>query len=226
MTQSKSDRAHEQFGKAATVLIAVVTLVGAFVAWRISVASGDAGGNDAKGLAAVLQSANATTNISTNLASDLSLFATYQQHMELAQLLDRDAVQAADDHQRAILNEQAIGESNVAASALSQLDELDYVRTDSATGQRTFDSQAYLATQLADAKALQNLDYESEFARADVKRNKARGLAGVTILFSASLFLLTASTTTRHWVKFGLLSLALPIFLIGLAAVAALEIFW
>lgn len=226
MTDSKSDQAHERFKKAATLLIATVTLVGALVAWRISVATGAASGADAKGLAAVLQSADATTNISTNLTSDLTLFAAYDQHTELAQLLERDAKAATDVEQQAILNEQAMRESNIATSAIAQIDDLNYVKTDTATGRRTFDSQLYLATQLADAKALKNLDYGSEFANADVKRNKARGLVGVTVLFSAALFLLTASMTTRHWAKFVLLSVALPLFLIGLVAVCVLEIFW
>lgn len=51
----REERTHDRFRVAVSILIATVTVVGAIVAWRISVASNAAGSADSKGLNAALQ---------------------------------------------------------------------------------------------------------------------------------------------------------------------------
>ena len=225
MTQSETDPKHERFKIYASILIATVTLVGALVAWRISVASGDAGGADSEGLAAALQASDTSTRISTYLTGYLGFFADYRQHIEMAQLLEQDAAASTDLARQAALTQQAVGERNLAARAIAALDQ-DYVKTDPTSGKQTFEADQYWNTQWAQAKAQQDLDSSSDFAKADTKRNKARGLVGVTILFSTALLLLTASTTTHHWTKFILLGTAVPLFLLGVIVTFVLEILW
>lgn len=225
MIQSENDRAHARFKTYASLLIATVTLVGALVAWRISVATGAAGAADSDGLAAALQSADTSTHISTYLTGYLGFFADYRQHIDMAQLLEQDAAATTDASRQVALTAQAVAERNLAARAMASLDQ-DYVKTDTATGKQTFDADLYSTTQWAQARAQQDLDSAPYFARADVKRNKARGLVGVTVLFSAAILLLTASTTTHHWTKFILLGTAVPLFLTGVLAVVVLEMVW
>ena len=225
MTESGTDPKHERFKTYASLLIAIVTLVGALVAWRISVATGAAAGADSDGLAAALQSADTSTRLSTYLTGYLGFFADYRQHIEMAQLLEQDAAATIDAGRQVALTQQAVGERNLAARAMAALDQ-DYVKTDPATGKQTFAADLFLNTQWAQAKAQQDLDPGSHFAKADVKRDKARGLVGVTVLFSAALLLLTASTTTRHWTKFILLGTAVPLFLDGGMTAFVLELVW
>jgi hypothetical protein len=225
MIQSETDLQHARFKTYASLLIATVTLVGALVAWRISVATGEAGGADSDGLAAALLSSDTSTHISTYLTGYRGFFADYRQHIDMAQLLEQDASATTDAARQVALTEQAVAERNLAARAMASLDQ-DYVKTDIATGKQTFDADLFSNTQWAQAKAQQDLDSASDFARADLKRNKARGLVGVTVLFSAALLLLTASTTTHHWTKFILLGTAVPLFLFGVLTAFVLELVW
>jgi hypothetical protein len=225
MTQSETDLAHARFKTYASLLIAAVTLVSALVAWRISVATGAAGGADSDGLAAALLSSDTSTHISTYLNGYLGFFADYRQHIDMAQLLEQDAAATTDAARQVALTGQAVAERNLAARDMAALDQ-DYVKTDTATGKQTFDANQFWNTQWAQARAQQDLDSAPYFSKADVKRNKARGLVGVTVLFSAALLLLTASTTTRHWTKFMLLGTAVPVFLVGVLIVLVLEMVW
>ena len=225
MTQAETDPKHERFKTYASLLIATVTLVGALVAWRISVSTGEAGGADSDGLAAALQSADTSTRISTYLTGYLGFFADYRQHIEMAELLEQDVARTTDAARQVALTEQAVAERNLAARDMAALDQ-DYVKTDPASREQTFAADLYWNNQWAQARAQQDLESGSYFAKADVKRNKARGLVGVTVLFSVALLLLTASTTTRHWTKFILLGTALPLFLLGVTTAFVLELLW
>ncbi len=225
MSVAKIEEPRDLFKTFASLFIALITVTGAIVAWRISTATGKASGADSEGLAAALASANASTNISTYLNSQLGFFTDYRAHFEMAKLLEQDAASAADPERKAAYNDQAVRERNLAATSMTQIDP-EYVRTDRSSGKQIFDTERYRATQLAEAKARQNLEYDSLFRTADGKRNKARGLVGVTILFSAALFLLTASTNTRRRIKYLLAVGAVPLFFGGLVIVVALEILW
>ncbi len=205
------------------VLIAVVTLVGAIVAWRVAEASGAAGSADSKGLAAALQSANTGIQISTYLSMNLGFFAEYLQHMETAGLLERQASNVSDAARAAALREQALQERNLAASARGFFDQ-DYARVDPATGKEFFDGNRYWTVQWAEAAVQQNIDYQAPFGEADRKRDKARGLTGVTVAFSMALVLLTAATAIKKRIRIVFAGVASVIFLTALAAAVVLEL--
>ena len=225
MSASKNADEHDSYKTAISLLIATITVTGAILAWRISAASGDAGGADAQGLAASLRASNAATNISTYLYNDLRYFADYQQHLRMAALLEQDAERSTAAAVKAALYEQAIRERNLASTAMLQVDP-EYVRTDPATHKQTFDTDRYRKTQWAEARAREDLDSEAAFASADLNRNKMRGLVGVTVLYSTALFLLTAATITRRTIKLGLLGIAVPLYVAGTIIVLVLEVIW
>jgi hypothetical protein len=218
-----SDDKSDRFKTFIAVLIAVITVVGAILAWRISVANGAAGSADSEGLAAVLQSVNTDVNISMLLSMNLGLFADYRQHIKKAELLEQDAASTTDAARQAAEREEALRERNVAATARGFVD-ADYLRVDPATGGETFDGDRYWTVLKAEAAAQQNLDYNTSFAQANRKRDQARGLVGVTIAFSAALFLCTASLATRRRIRFFFAGAAVLIFLTAATAAVFLEI--
>ena len=217
----EEEKGRDRFKTVVSILIAAVTVVGALVAWRISVASGAAGSADSKGLSAALQGANAGITVSTYLSMNMGFFADYREHLEKAKLLEADASKEADPSRRTSLREEAVRERNMAATARGYLD-LDYLAIDPETSEEVFDGNRYWEAQWAEASAGQDLDETPFFAASDHARTRARALTGVTVGLGAALFLLTASTTVRSRVKYVLAASALPLFLGAVAAAAFL----
>ena len=217
------EQRRDLFRTAMSVLIATVTVVGALVGWRISVASGATGAADSKGLNAALQAANAGIGASTHLSMNLGFFATYREHLERATLLDRDAEREADAERRTLLLEDAARERNLAATARAYVD-WDYVTTDPEANEGVFDGNRYWAASWAEAAASQDLDDQSSFARADRTRDKARGLTLVAVALSATLFLLTAAMVARRRATYLFAALAAPLLVCAVAAAIALEV--
>jgi hypothetical protein len=207
---------------AVSVLIATVTVIGALVGWRISVASGATGAADSRGLEAALRSANTATSISTLLATNLSFFSQYQEHLELATLLERDLAVEPDPTRRRTLEDEALRERSLAENARTRVD-VDYVEVDPENGTEYFNGNRFWEAQQAETAATQALDPAPAFADADQARTKTRDLTAVAVALSGSLFLLSAATVTPRRGMLILSVVAVPVATAASVAAVVIE---
>ncbi len=208
---------------AVSVLIATVTVIGAVVGWRISVASVAAGAADSRGLEAALHAANTGSSVSTYLSTNLSFFAEYQEHLERATLLDRDLAREPDAARQQSLEDEALRERSFAAAARGYVN-VDYIEVDPETGAEYFNGNRFWDAQWAETAVTQALDPAPPFAEADQARAKTRGLTAVAVGLSIALFLLSAATVTSRRAMRILSAAAIP--MVAAAAAAAVWLEW
>jgi hypothetical protein len=207
---------------AVSVLIATVTVIGAVVGWRISVASGAAGAADSRGLEAALHAANTGSSVSTYLSTNLSFFAEYQEHLERATLLERDLAGEPDVVRRQSLEDEALRERSLAATARGYVN-ADYIELDPETGAEYFDGNRFWDAQWAETAVNQTLDPTAAFAEADVARTKTRGLTAAVAGLSLALFFLSAATVVPRRAMQALATAAIPMIVAAGTVVVVLE---
>ncbi len=207
---------------AVSVLIATVTVIGAVVGWRISVASGAAGAADSRGLEAALHAANTGSSVSTYLSTNLSFFAEYEEHLERATLLERDLASEPDAARRQALDDEALRERSLAAAARGYVN-ADYIAVDLETGAESFDGNRFWDAQWAETAVTQTLDPAPSFTQADQVRMKARDLTAVAVGLSFALFLLSAATVSSRRAMQILAAAALPTIVAACVAVGVIE---
>ncbi len=212
-----------RFKTSVTVMIAVVTVVGAIVTWSISAASGKADSADAQGLMAALNSANTAISVSTYLNNNLGFFVSYRQHLAAADLMEREAAALTDAFRKEALRQTARRERNLAATARGYIDS-DYLEIDPSDGREYFNGNRYWDAQWASARAQMPLDEQPFFARADAGRTTCRRLGLTAVGLGAALFLFVASSTTRRRLRYVFAGAATLIFAVSGAAAVLVTI--
>jgi hypothetical protein len=195
------------FHNLVAILIAVSTLVGALVAWRIAAAMDQAEYVDAQGLTALIESTQVKGRNAALLTLRQAAFADYHWQLVLASILENEAALAPASPQFY---------RRLASVSFSQV-EPDYVAHAGSPADERFDSQRYDQALYASAERQQNLDSAASFAAADQLRATARNLTFVGILLALSVFLYTGAEFSRSALKYGLAALG---FLFFLAATA------
>jgi hypothetical protein len=202
------------FHNLVAILIAVSTLVGAFVAWRVSEAMDTAEDIDVEGIAALVDDTQVKGDIATTLSLRQTAFADYHWQMVLAELLEGQVGLAGPDSPLTYRR---------MASVNYGLVDPDYVVPGSSLAAESFDAQRYYDALYASYTRRLNLDPTANFAAADRERTIARNLTLVGILLAASVFCYTGAEVSRSALKYGLAAGGVLLFL--LATAGALLIF-
>lgn len=204
--EQKSDR----FDVVVTILIALVTVFGAVIAWRASLASTAAGEAVQQGLLDTLALEEGLAGHETRLYTDMQYFVRYTQHQEVAQRLRRDEAAARTRGETALADDLAGQAQLYEGLAATQEDFFDpsYVSPDG-----SFDEARYLSDlQLNDDK-VNGLDPAGVFSNADAYQEQAKRLVGLISLLTVALFFYTLSQITERRVKYPLAVLGTAIFL-------------
>lgn len=214
--ENKSDR----FDLTVTVLIALVTVFGAVIAWRASLASEVAGDAEQQGLLETLTLEEGLASHETRLYTELQYFARYTQHKALAQRLRQDEATARSRGETALADDLAKEAELYEDLAANQEDFFDvrYVLPDG-----TFDEARRLADLRQADVRINALDPERVFAAADAYQGQSELLVGLISLLTVALFLYTLSQITEHRIKYPLAVMGSLIFLASAAWFVILE---
>jgi pSer/pThr/pTyr-binding forkhead associated (FHA) protein len=193
------------FHNLVAVLIAVSTLVGAIVAWRINAAMDDAEDADADGLAALIENTQAEGSIASNLAIRQAAFADYHWQQVLAAELGGESASGLSGAQA----------YRRMAAVNFNLVEPDYVVQATNPTDERFDSQRFGEALYAAEERRRELDATATFATADRLRATARNLTFVGVLLALSVFLYTGAEVSRSALKYGLAGLGFAVFILG-----------
>jgi hypothetical protein len=199
------------------LLIALVTLIGAFVAWRASVAGDNAGGANLDGLIATQNYEEAKALNFAQLYENYRAYTAYTRYNELGNQLERDLVTAPTEAVE--LLDRQMREAWDAAGSFSF--PYQYLRPDG-----SYDTERELGEALAEEARQRDLNAQPHFAEADKMQAKSNWLIVViTVLAVALLCLTLVESVSQSGLKFTLLGLGVVIMLGGVAATIVIEYF-
>ncbi len=198
----------QRFSNMVAVLIALVTVVGAIIAWRVAVASSDAGSADTTGLLAAVDKEDATTEATITATGHQTAYAAFLRDDSLA-----NAMYALG------------GELTTAADALEAAANrtLDYIPRAYIDRKLNLNVQRDIGENLAESTVNKDINAQPHFAAADAARGKAQLLLFVLIWLGIALLLLTLADAIRNPLRYLFLLGGLGILALGTLAAALIE---
>jgi len=221
----ESQESDRRFRNVLAFLIALTTLMGAMVAWWISVASDEASTADSRGLAILRQRAAEETSIAAQLRQHQDAFVPYHWRAVLADLLAQAVEQAAgaDEVLAADLERERLSYARLAAADLNAVNAVDYWRRAARPLDESFDAEGFAQAALAEAASRQELDATPYFERANRERARVGWLALVAVVLSGSIFFYTGAEVARGGLKYVSAASGLALFVLASLAAIILE---
>jgi len=207
----------DRFSTVVAVLLALVTVMGAIVAWRAAIAADNSGDADFAGIAATLNAEEARALNQITAYEHLRAYAEYVRYNEIGNQLNSEWL-AADDADAPALERQMRENWDLATELQESFFENRYVREDG-----TYD----LARQLDELWADDLLDKDAvpdpHFSLSDALRQRSITLVALLIPLGLALLFFTLAGTIKNRLRY-LLAVAGVLILIGSAvALAAIE---
>jgi hypothetical protein len=209
--------ANRRFHNGVAILIALSTLVGALLAWQISLILDNADTADIEGMTAWVRLTQVRTDVYSSLAINQQAFAEYNwQWVTAARLAqERDAaLQRGDEVLAAELEAERLAYAQRASNSLNYVDR-DYVPSIGSASGDLFERDRFLAANEAERTSRQDVDYETHFHTADQLRFTAQALTLMTILLAASVFCYTAAQLSQTRRRYALAVAGGLLFVVG-----------
>jgi hypothetical protein len=199
------------------LLIALVTLIGAYVAWRASVAGDNAGDASLDGLNATRNYEETVALNYTQLYENYRAYTAYTRYNELGNQIESDLANTSADEIEAL--DRQMREAWDAAESFYFPHE--YLKRDGA-----YDTARELGEALAEAARQRDLNPQPHFEEADKMQTKSNWLIVViTVLAVALLCFTLVESVNRPALKYALVSLGVIIMLGSVAAFIAIDYF-
>ena len=199
------------------VLLAVVTVIAAVVAWRAAVASDEAGNADFSGLAATLNGEEARALNAIAAYEDLRAYTDYVRYNETGNAL-ADALADAPEDEQTALERQMREAWDLATEIQERFFENRYVNADG-----TYDLPRELDELWADDTLDKDVFPEPHFTRSDRLRAKSTTLVSILIALGAALVLFTLANALTRAVRYALATVGTLILLGSIVAVIIVE---
>jgi hypothetical protein len=219
--RTKADKASDRFQTVVAFLIAAVSITGAILAFRITVAAGDAADADVAGIVSSVNRHQAQVASQADLYRDLRAYLEVRIHDLLSDafIAERDRHPDLDPIQDDLWD-AGWTETYVAESYLDQIPlNPEYLRSDG-----SYDVQAYLDIQGADWALEADLNQAGHFQEADRLRSKVQWLMACALVLTLTLFFYTLAEVISHGVKYVLVVVGTCLFSIGILSALIIEL--
>jgi hypothetical protein len=190
------------------ILIAVATVVGAFVAWRSSVADDGAGDADFAGLRASVLAEETRALNNVNAFESYGAYANYWRYNELGNLIEID--QSGAPEQEIDLLERQRLEANDLAISNQRLFPNKFLDRDG-----SYNVKRQLGEMWADAARENDLNPDPRFAEAEQLRGKASWLLVAVTILSVALVFYTLVEAAGDRMKYLLVALGSLVLVAG-----------
>lgn len=204
------------YSTAIVLLIAVVSIVGAIVTWRVSVALSDAGTADTLGILAVVEKEDVTTRATITLVGHLTAYAAFVRDDALAKSY---AEVSQANPQRTDLSTFALAFRAAANYAQNAIPAAYFDRN------QKLDRQRDLGEQIAQGSLGKDVDPQLHFSAADASRAKAGWLLVSITLFGFALLCLTLADAIQNLLRYLFFFAGVGFFAIGALAALFIELF-
>lgn len=207
---------NDRFTTINALLIALVTVLGAIVAWRSAVASNEAGDAGLAGLTATRNVQETLAINNTKLYESYRAYTAYTRYNALGNEMEQELEEVTDEETAATLDRQMREAWDVAEAFYFPR---EYLRRD-----QTYDTQRALGEAWAEAARQTDLNPEPHFAEADRMQAKSNNLvAVVTALAVALVFFTLAETFTGRALQYSMAALGVIVMIGGTIAFIGLE---
>lgn len=225
MAAAELSRNEARFRTVVSILIAVVSIIGAFVAWRLATAAGEAGGEDTAGLTATLNREQADVLGDTDVYREYAAYSIYQKYNQLGDLIAEDQRTLVDDP---AVSEEAYGaldrQKREAWDLAIDVQGLFFDTRFLKPEDGSFDIERRRAEAAVGYERNLDLDPEAHFDNADDARLKARWLAGALIVLALSLLTYTVARKAASALRLYAAGLASVLLTVGVVAAMATEL--
>lgn len=211
-----------RFKTLVAILIAIVSIVGAVLAWRATLAGSSASDADVRGTVSIINRNQALVASDADTYRNLSAYLQVRIHDTLSRNLLADSERrASDDPRRTRLWDDGWTEIFVAEAYLEQVNvRPEYIRPDG-----SYDGQAAQDIDMAQRALSTDFDPQSRnFARADQLRSKVRWLIGLALVLSVALFCYTLATVIQRRLKYVFFAVGSAIFVVVIVGTIAVEL--
>ena len=208
-----------RFGAFLAICIALATVTGAILAARAAVYNDAANDADQKGLSSAIDLALTQSSVEAQRAQNLSAFLQFAQHRRLAELISDQMKQLdSSSEQWAQLDRESSAEWNKAINSRYFFNASFYDKFSN-----TFDQQAFVDSQFAEAASLKDLNPDPEFSQADNNRATAAQLIGLIAILAVALLCSALANILENRLRYVLAGLGVLIIVGSIAAVMAIE---
>lgn len=186
----------EKFETFTAIMIAIVTIVSAVVAWRAAVASQEANQADFTGLTAAIHAEEAQVLNNITVAEHRQAFLTYTRYNELGYEL-YNAANGANANAANELTRQKSEAWGIAAGLQSIFFPSRYLRPDG-----TYDAQREMDEKNADAARTNDIHPEPHFNKANSLRLKANLMVAALIFLGIALWMFTCAQIIGRRIRY------------------------
>jgi hypothetical protein len=219
MTAEVEEEKESSFNTVVAVLIALVTVIGAVVAWRASVAADGAGDADFAGLQASLNAEETRALNFVDAYEHYGAYVTYQRYLNLSYAIADDIASDPDlTEEEAFLLDRQRAEAFDLSTANQYLFPNRYLNRDG-----TYSVSREMGEAWADAAKEKNLEFEQYYAEADKLREKTNLLLATIALMAVGLVFFTLIETSGDRLRIPLFALAVIFSLAGTVAAIVIE---
>jgi hypothetical protein len=204
------------------ILIAVVSIVGAVLAWRAAQAGSSAADADVRGTVSIINRNQALVASDADMYRNLSTYLQVRIHDMLSLSLFADYERrASDDPKLSSLWDEGWTEVFVAEAYLDQVNvRPEYIRPDG-----SYDGKAAQDIDMATRSLGSDFDPQGRhFAQADRLRTKVLWLVGLALVLSVTLLCYTVATVIQRRVKYVFFAVGSVIFVLVIAAAIVVEL--
>lgn len=208
----ESSEPSERLNTVVAILIAVVTVLGAIIAWRASVFDDGAGDADFAGLhaAANYQEAKALSRV--NAYEHFAVFISYYRNRQVAEGLEKLAA-GADGARAKELQKQAREAAELANASLTLLAQNNaarYLNRDD-----TYALNREIGAMMAQAAKQKDLNFGAQFDEAEVLRTKTARMLMTIVVLGISLVFFTLVETFEGRLQYAMIALGVILALWG-----------
>ena len=193
------------------IVIALITVAGALVAWRASVAADSAGDADNGGLRAMLNVEETRASNTVNAYEAYGAYVSYQRYQRLGDLLEADPAAADLEAERAAARDLALANQGLFPNKFLNRN-------------GTYDLSRQLGEMWADASRVKDLNPEPQFQAADQLRARSNWLLADVGFLALGLVFLTLVEAAAGRLQYLLAGLGTAVLVAGLALALWIEL--
>ena len=216
--RDNNDRASERFRTLLGVMIAIVTVIGAFVAWRSALAATEAGNADDAGIIAALNTQETNTLSDIVSSQHRTSYLEYWQHKQQIERLAEDgSLENIPEGDPGGVVRQ-VTEAADLATASKLFFPSRYLNPDG-----TYNATKERAETLAEEAQRRDMNAQQHFDEANQWRDKSLALVVSLVVLGIALWLFALAETIEHRIKYVLALGGLGFLLLGAGAALAIE---
>jgi hypothetical protein len=217
----KEEEPADRFKILVAFLIAIVSIVGAALAYRVALAAGNAADADVAGIVSSVNLHQARVASEAELYRDLRAYLQVRIHDQLSHDLNAERDQyPSGDPARDRLWDEGWTETYVAEAYLGEI----YIPPEHIRPDGSYDEQAALDINIAHRALEADFNREGHFAEANRLRAKVQWLMGVAFILTITLLFYTLAEVITHAIKYLFLVLGTAAFIVVIIATLVIEL--